>query len=93
LTKKNQKFIARVCQWPEIVVEGDTEDGVLAMARTGLRKLLFSGRIVQLDIQPEASEHKWSKFAGMFTNDPDWEPFQESVRQYRMETDFNSVEK
>ncbi|MDM8516793.1 hypothetical protein QUF76_11385 [Desulfobacterales bacterium HSG16] len=93
LTKENKKFIARVCQWPEIVVEGDTENGVLAMARSGLEKLLFSGRIVQVDIEPEASGHKWSKYAGMFTDDPDWKDFQESVKQYRMDTDSDDTGK
>jgi predicted RNase H-like HicB family nuclease len=92
LTKRNKKFIARVCQWPEIVVEGDTEEGALAMAQSGLRKLLFSGKIVHLDIEPEAYEHTWSKYAGMFVDDSDWEAFQESVSQYRMKTNSDEIE-
>ena len=28
-------------------------------------------------------EHPWLKYAGMFADDPDWEDFQESLRQYR----------
>jgi len=81
------KFVARVCQWPEIEVEGDTEEGVLDMARNGLRKLLFCGRLVHLDIKPEEYKHAWSEYAGMFADDPDWEEFQKSIRQYRRETD------
>lgn len=91
LTKKNKKFVARVCQLPQIVVEGDTEEGVLAMARSGLRKLLFGAKIVQLDIEPVTDEHTWSKYAGMFADDSDWEAFQESVSQYRSETNSNGV--
>lgn len=85
LTKKNNKYIARVCQWPEILVEDDTEEGALARAQLGLKNLLFGSRIVQLDT--ETHEHPWLTHAGMFSDDPDWEAFQDSVRQYREETD------
>jgi len=91
LTKKDRKFIARVCQYPEIVAEDDTEEGVLAMARVGLKKLLFGGRIVRIDTEVRPYEHPWLKHAGMFADDSDWEPFQESVRQYRKETDSDTV--
>ncbi|MDM8523628.1 hypothetical protein QUF80_09680 [Desulfococcaceae bacterium HSG8] len=91
LTKKDKKFVARVCQWPEIVAEGDTEDGTLDMVRSGLRNLLFGGRLVQLDIGPEADEHAWSEYAGMFADDPDWEEFQESIREYRREAEAGMI--
>jgi len=92
LTKKdNRKFIARVCQYPEIVAEDDTEEGVLAMARVGLKKLLFGGRIVKIDTESEPHEHPCLKHAGMFADDSDWEEFQKSVRQYREETDSDTV--
>ncbi len=91
LTKKDEKFVARVCQWPEIMAEGDTEEGTLDMVRRGLRRLLLGGRLVQLDIRPEADEHAWSEHAGMFADDPDWEEFQESIRQYRRETEAEMI--
>lgn len=91
LTKKDKKFVARVCQYPEIVAEDDTEEGVLAMARVRLKKLLFGGRIVKIDIESESYEHPWLKYAGMFADDSDWEPFQESVRLYRKEIDSDKV--
>ncbi|MCP4105710.1 MAG: hypothetical protein GY749_09255 [Desulfobacteraceae bacterium] len=87
LTKKDRKFIARICQYPEIVAEDDTEEGVLAMARGKLKNLLSSGRIVRIDTESEVCEHPWLKHAGMFADDSDWEPFQELIRQYRKEAD------
>jgi len=87
LTKKDKKFIARVCQYPEIVAEDDTEKGVLTKARIRLGELLSGGRIVKIDTGSEPCEHPWIKYAGMFADDSDWEPFQESLRQYREETD------
>ncbi len=90
LTKKDEKFVAHVCQWPKIVVEDDTEEGVLEMARSGLRKLLSRGRLVQLEIKPDTYEHAWSEYAGMFADDPDWEEFQEFIRQYRREAELEN---
>ncbi len=92
LTKKDEKFIARVRQWPEIVVEGETEEEALAKARTGLKSLLAGGRIAQLDLELGPNDHPWLKFAGMFADDPDWEEFQESIRQYREEIDRTLTE-
>ena len=43
LTKTDKKFIARVCQYPEIVAEDETGEGVLTMTRARLKKLLFGG--------------------------------------------------
>ena len=87
LTKKDEKFIARVREWPEIMVEGDTEEEVLSKAQADLKSLLVSGRIVQLDLEVKPDEHPWLKFAGMFADDPDWDEFQESIHQYREEID------
>jgi len=85
LTKKDEKFIARVREWSEIVVEGETEEEALVKAQADLKSLLVGGRIVQLDLEVKPDEHPWLKFAGMFANDPDWDKFQESMRQYQEE--------
>ena len=87
LTKKDKKFIARVREWPEIMVEGETEEEVLVKAQADLKSLLVSGRIVQLDLEVKPDDHPWLKFAGMFADDPDWDEFQESIHQYREEID------
>lgn len=92
LTKKDKKFIARVRQWPEIVVEGETEEHVLAQARADLEALLVSGRIVQLELDVKPEEHSWQQFAGMFVDDPDWTAFQQSIQQYRTEIDQELAE-
>ncbi|GAB4456632.1 MAG: hypothetical protein Fur0044_50430 [Anaerolineae bacterium] len=85
LTKKDEKFIARVREWPEIVVEGETEEEALVKAQADLKSLLVGGRIVQLDLEVKPDEHPWLKFAGMFANDPDWDNFQAAIQRYREE--------
>jgi predicted RNase H-like HicB family nuclease len=91
LTRKANKFIARVRQWPVIVVEGESEEEVLRQAQADLQALLAGGRIIQLELD-ESKEHPWQPLAGMFADDPDWEAFQESVQQYREEVDRTCAE-
>ena len=43
LTSKANKFIARVRQWPVIVVEGESEEEVLRQAQADLQALLTGG--------------------------------------------------
>lgn len=59
----------------------NTEKDVLSKAQIMLK----------IDTESEPCEHPWLKYAGMFANDSDWELFQESLRQYRRETDFDTV--
>jgi predicted RNase H-like HicB family nuclease len=92
LTKKGDKFVARVCQWPAIVAESDTEEDALRKAKISLQSLLAGGRIVQLEVDIKPEEHPWQQFAGMFADDPDWETLQASMREYREEIDRDSCE-
>lgn len=92
LTKQDDKFVARVSQWPAIVAESDTEAEALRNVQVRLQSLLAQGRIVQLELDIQPEEHPWQQFAGMFANDPDWEAFQASIREYREEIDRVSHE-
>ena len=91
VTRKANKFIARVRQWPVIVVEGESEEEVVRQAQADLQALLTGGRIIQLELD-ESEAHPWQPFAGMFADDPDWEAFQKSVQQYREEVDRTGAE-
>ncbi len=62
LTRKANKFIARVRQWPVIVVEGESEEEVLRQAQADLQALLAGGRIIQLEL--DESEEPHSKWVG-----------------------------
>ena len=92
LTRKDDKFIARVRQWPVIVVEGDSEEEVLRKAQSDLESPLVGGRIIQLELETQPEAHPWQRFAGMFADDPDWDAFQESMQAYRAELDRESPE-
>ena len=87
VTKKDSKFIARVCQWPAITAESDTEEEALRRVRSYLTSILAGGRIVQLEVDIKPEEHPWQQFAGMFADDPDWDMFQASIQKYREDID------
>ena len=92
LTKKDDKFVAHICQWPAIVAESDTEEEALRKVQASLQALLAGGRIVQLEVHIKPEQHPWQQFAGMFAEDPDWEAFQASIREYREEIERDSGE-
>ena len=92
VTKKDEKSIARVRAWPEIVGEGDTEEDALTKVQADLKSLLMDGRVVQIDLDVTPTEHPWQPFAGMFADDPDWDEFQASIGRYREELDRASTE-
>jgi predicted RNase H-like HicB family nuclease len=92
VTKHNEKFMARVRAWPEVVVEGDTEEEVLRKAQADLKALLMTGRIIQLELAVKPDEHPWQAFAGMFADDPDWEAFQAAIQRYREALDGSGAE-
>lgn len=92
VTKHEKKFMARVRAWPEIVVEGDTEEEVLRKAQADLQALLMTGRIVQFELDMKPDEHPWQAFAGMFADDPDWDAFQAAIQRYREDIDGSGAE-
>ena len=92
VTKHNEKFIARVRAWPEIVVEVDTEEEVLRKAQADLQALLMTGRIIHLELDVKPDEHPWQAFAGMFADDPDWDAFQAAIQRYREDIDGSGAE-
>jgi predicted RNase H-like HicB family nuclease len=92
VTRKDNKFIARVRAWPEIVAEGDSEEEVLHQAQADLQALLTAGRIVQISLDVESDEHPWRQFAGMFADDPDWDAFQAVIQQYREDINHSCTE-
>jgi len=87
LFQRNQKYIARVRQWPEVMVEGDTEAGVLAQVEADLQDLLNHVRIVQVDVDIDPQTHPWAQWAGIFEEDEDWDAFQADIASYRQAID------
>jgi predicted RNase H-like HicB family nuclease len=93
LRKKDDRYIARVRDWPELIVEEDTREAAIIQMKTELVEYLNQPpEIVQIDLEPEASVNPWLKFAGMWANDSTWDDFLAEVDTYRREIDEAGLE-
>jgi predicted RNase H-like HicB family nuclease len=93
LRKKDDRYIARVREWPELIVEESTREAAITQVKAELTEYLSQPfEIIQIDLEPDTNDNPWLKFAGMWTNDPTWDDFLTEVETYRREIDQINVE-
>ncbi len=94
LRKKQNKYIARVRDWPEVVVEEETREAALTQIKQHLTAYLRQApEVIPIELEPgAAAEHPWLQFAGMWADDPTWDDFVTGVAAYRQEIDAADVE-
>jgi predicted RNase H-like HicB family nuclease len=83
------RFSARALALPAVVATGDSEAAAVAELRAALAELWQHSHIIQADLPlPEGSaEHPWMRFAGIWSDDPDWQAFEEVMAEARREQD------
>ncbi|MDX1522217.1 MAG: hypothetical protein R3264_11355 [Anaerolineae bacterium] len=88
LRKKDDKYIARIRDWPELVVEEFSREAAIDQMKTQLAEYLSNPpEIVQIDVESQDQKNPWLKYAGMWVDDPTWEDFLAEVNAYRQEID------
>ncbi len=89
LTKKDNKFVARVREWPEVIAEETTRDGVLHQVKTKLLDYLTKQiEIVKLEVSlPNETGNSWIDKFGWFKDDPTFDDLQAEIAAYRKEID------
>ena len=88
LRKKDNKYIARVRNWPELVIEETSREAAISQIKAELLEYLsHPPEVVQIDLESIAGENPWLKFAGMWAGDPTWDDFLAEVEAYRQEID------
>lgn len=93
LRKKDDRYIARVRDWPELVIEEDTREAAITHIKEELVEYLTQPpEVIQIDLEPVIETNPWLKFAGMWADDPTWEEFLAEVEAYRREIDESSPE-
>ena len=94
LRKKQNKYIARVRDWPEVVVEEETREAALTQIKQHLTAYLRQApEVIPIELEPGvAAEHPWLQFAGIWADDPTWDDFVTEVAAYRQEMDAADVE-
>src|SRR5882724_8527785 len=94
LRKKQDKYIARVRDWPEVVIEEETREAALTQIKQQLMAYLSQPpEVIPIELEPAATgEHPWLQFAGMWADDPTWDDFVTEVAAYRQEMDKADAE-
>lgn len=94
LRKKNNKYIARVREWPEVVIEEDSREAALAHIKTDLSAYLSQPpEVIQIDLEPGGTgNHPWLTFAGMWAEDLSWQDFLDEMEAARHEIDESDIE-
>ena len=94
LRKKQNKYVARVREWPEVVIEEDTREEAIKHIKEQLSAYLSQPpEVLQVDLEPAVtSDHPWLQFAGMWADDPTWDAFVAEIAAYRQESDEADAE-
>ena len=94
LRKRNEKYIARVREWPEVVIEEASREDAIRRIKADLSAYLSQPpEVIQIDVEAAAaSEHPWLQFAGMWADDPTWQDFLDEVEASRQEIDTLETE-
>ena len=94
LRKKQNKYIARVRDWPEVVIEEETREAAITQIKQHLTAYLSQPpEVVQIELEPVVPvEHPWLQFAGMWADDSTWDDFVTEVVAYRQQRDEADTE-
>lgn len=94
LRKKQNKYIAHVREWPEVVIEEETREAALVQIKQQLITYLSQApEVIPIEIEATiATVHPWLRFAGMWVDDPTWDDFVAEVAAHRQEMDAADVE-
>jgi predicted RNase H-like HicB family nuclease len=89
LTKKDNKYIARVREWPEVVAQEDTRDKAIQEIKAQLVEYLTEQiELIQIEIPVvDKTSNPWLEKFGYFKNDPTFDDLQAEMEAYRREID------
>jgi len=89
LTQTNNGFTARAKEWPEVIVEDATREGVLDRIKKRLLDYLTNQiEVVQVELSlPINVANPWLDKFGWFKEDPTFDDLQAEIAAYRQELD------
>ena len=87
LTKKDNKFVARVREWPEVIAEEKTRAGVIHEIKTKLLEYLTKQvEVIKIEVPlPNETGNPWIDKFGWFKDDPTFDDLQAEIAAYRKE--------
>ena len=70
-----------------VVAEGATRKQALDRLESLLREQLSCAEFVQLTVAVPGEAHPWMTLASTWKDHPDWEAFEENLKEYRRQVD------
>jgi predicted RNase H-like HicB family nuclease len=95
IQSQKDNFVASVVGIPNIMVEANTEEEVIAKAKSLLQAQLATGKFVTIEVSPKEILHPQTtqmKYAGIFANDPTFDDFMEKLAAIRQESNATTDE-
>ena len=92
LTKQNNRYFARVREWPDIVAEEMSREAVLQRIARKLTDYLARRQVevVQIEVPlPAEKPNPWLETFGTLKDDPTFDDLQREIEQYRKELESN----
>ena len=88
------RYTATVIGWPNCVAEGNTREEAVARVKQHFTKRLNQVEIVPIEVESAHldmtminADHPWTKFAGMYQENPLFDEVLGSIQAYRRQID------
>lgn len=94
LTKRENKYVARVREWPEVVVENQSREAAIDQIKERLVEYLtHQVEVIQIEITPPlAADNPWLKNFGRFQADPTFAELEAEIAAYRDAVDEEDIQ-
>ncbi len=94
LSQHDQKYLARVKEWPEVTVEEDSRDSAIQQIKAHLVEYLAHPiEVIQIDVPVMTNAgHPWHDKFGWFQDDPTFDDLQVEIAAYRKEINGQMAE-
>lgn len=89
LSKENNEYIARVKDWPEIMVKDSSRDKAITSVKSKLIDYLNNKvELIQIEVpSPVETSNPWLDKFGWFKDDPTFDDLEAEIASYRQEID------
>jgi predicted RNase H-like HicB family nuclease len=90
LSKENEDYIARVKDWPEVVVKESTREKAITGVKSKLLEYLNENvELIQIEVPVAgATGNPWVDKFGWFKDDPTFDDLESEIASYRQQIDI-----
>lgn len=93
LSRRENKYLARIKQWPDVVAEEKTREAAIQQVKQRLYEYLAEQvEVVQIEVDlPNTQHNPWITNFGRFKTDPTFGDLQERIEAYRQDIDTAAI--